>query len=120
MVQDYKYPTQRRLLFIKIQKKQAIVAIANAMENVIQQSPNSGEVIPLTCDNGIQFKVFTMHSFSNDNKSPDKEVGGNGGPISLLLNLTIMPNTKQQIVPTIISLWTSLTDVLPGSGDGLR
>ncbi len=61
---------------------------------MIQQSPNSGEVIPLTCDDSIQFKVFTMHAFANDNKSPDEEVGGNGGPISHLLNLTIMPDTK--------------------------
>jgi hypothetical protein len=41
-----------------------------------------------------QFKVFTMHVFANDNESSNEEVGGNGGTISLLPNLAIMPATK--------------------------
>jgi hypothetical protein len=44
----------------------------------------------LTGDDGLQFKDFTMHAFANDNESPDEKVGGNGGPISLFPNLTIM------------------------------
>ncbi len=64
------------------------------MEIVIRQSPNSSEVIPLTGDEGLQFKVFIMHAFANDNESPNEVVGGNAGTISLLPNLTIMPATK--------------------------
>jgi hypothetical protein len=91
VVQDYKYPMQMKTIINTNLKKQAIGAI---MDNVIQQSPNSSEVIPLTSDGGIQFKVFTMPAFLNDNKSPDGEVGGNGGSISLIPNLTLMPATK--------------------------
>jgi hypothetical protein len=34
------------------------------MESVLKNSPNDGEVIPLTGDDRLQFKVFTMHTFS--------------------------------------------------------
>jgi hypothetical protein len=95
VVQDYKYPTQMKTIIYTNLKKHAI---ANAMENVIQQSRNFGEVIPLTRDDGLQFKVFTMHAFANDNVSLNEEVGGDGGTISLLPNPTIMPAKKRQIV----------------------
>jgi hypothetical protein len=94
VVQDYKFLMQVKTIIYTNSKKQAICAIPNAMENVIQQIPDSGEVIPLTGDDGLQFKDFTMHAFANDNESRDEEVGGNGGPISLLPNLTIMLATK--------------------------
>ncbi len=94
LVQDYKFPMQIKTIIYANSKKQALGTITNAMENVIQQSPNFSEVIPLTGDDGLQFKVFTMHAFVNNNESPDEEVAGNGGPFSLLPNLTIMPATK--------------------------
>jgi hypothetical protein len=94
VVQDNKYPMQMKTIIYTNLKKQAIGAITNAMENAIRQSTNSGEVIPLTGDNGLLFKVFKMHAFAKDNKSLNEEVGGNGGTISLLPNLTIMPATK--------------------------
>ncbi len=94
MAQDYTFSTQTKTIIYTNSKKQALGVIANAMETVIQQSPNSGEVIPLAGDNGLHFKVFTMHAFANDNISQDEEVGGDNGPVSLLPNFTIMPATK--------------------------
>jgi hypothetical protein len=47
-------------------KKQAMVSIAAAMETVLECNPNMGEVIPMTGDDGLQFKVFTMHAFANN------------------------------------------------------
>jgi hypothetical protein len=67
VMQDYTYPMQMKTIIYTNSKKQAIVAIKNAMENVIQQSHDSGEVIPLTGDDSIQFKDFTMHAFANNN-----------------------------------------------------
>ncbi len=56
VVQDYKFPMQMKTIIYTNSNKQAIGAIVNAMENVIRQSPNSGEVILLTGDDGLQFK----------------------------------------------------------------
>ena len=37
------------------------------MEGVLEAlSENASEVIPMTSDDGIQFKVFAMHAFSHD------------------------------------------------------
>jgi hypothetical protein len=41
-------------------------AIANAMKSVIENSPNSGEVLPMTGNNSQKFKVFTMHAFTKE------------------------------------------------------
>jgi hypothetical protein len=34
------------------------------MKSMLEQNPNDGEVIPLTSNGGLQFKVYTMHTFS--------------------------------------------------------
>ena len=52
-----------------------------------------GEVIPLTGDNGLQFKVFTMHAFSQDVDGIDDSTFILDC-MSLLSNLKIMPATK--------------------------
>jgi hypothetical protein len=76
-------------------KQQAIESITNAMESVIRTSPNQGDVIGMTGDNGIQYKVFTMYAFAHDNVGNDKDDSGDrGGKYSLLPNIRIMPATK--------------------------
>jgi hypothetical protein len=62
--QDYKHPTDMQTIVYTNSKQQAVGSISAAMESVLENSPNNGEVIPLTADNGLQFKVFTMHAFS--------------------------------------------------------
>ena len=47
-------------------KQQAVSSISSAMKSVLENSPNDGEVSPLTGYDGLQFKVFTMHTFSQD------------------------------------------------------
>jgi hypothetical protein len=62
--QDYK--TDMQTIVYTNSKQQAVGSISSAMEYVLENSPNNGEVIPLTGDDGLQFKVFTMHAFSQD------------------------------------------------------
>jgi hypothetical protein len=76
-------------------KQQAMGSITNVMESVIRTSPNQGDVIAMTGDNGIQFVVFTMHAFAHDNVGNNKDdCGTGGGEYSLLPNIRIMPATK--------------------------
>jgi hypothetical protein len=76
-------------------KQQAMWSITNAMESVIRTSPNQGDVIVMTGDNGIQYKVFTMHAFAHDNVGNNKDDSGDGGgKYSLLPSIRIMPATK--------------------------
>jgi hypothetical protein len=74
-------------------KQQAVCTISAAMESVLEQSPNDGEVIPLTSDDGLQFKVYTMHAFSQAADDLADEIVVSD-PMSLLPNLKIMPATK--------------------------
>jgi hypothetical protein len=66
------------------------------MGNVLGKSKkNNGEVIPLTGDNGLQMKVFTMHAFArNIADDIDQSIDGDNCITSLLPNLMIMPATK--------------------------
>ena len=76
-------------------KQQAMGSITNVMESVIRTSPNQGDVIAMTGDNGIQYIVFTMYAFAHDNMGNDKDDSGDrGGKYSLLPNIRIMPATK--------------------------
>jgi hypothetical protein len=71
-----------------------MVSIAAPIETVLECSPNMDEVIPMTGDEGLQFKVFTMHAFANNFKDSHKGISVNVGTTSVLPNLEIMPATK--------------------------
>jgi hypothetical protein len=75
-------------------KKQAAVAIAAAMESLLEHGSNTGKVIPMTENNGLQFKVFTIHVFTNNFNDSYQSVGVNRGTASIVPNLLIMPATK--------------------------
>ena len=60
---------------------------------MLEQNPNDGEVIPLTGNGGLQFKVYTMHTFSQAADDLADEIV-EFDPMSLLPNLKIMPATK--------------------------
>jgi hypothetical protein len=80
---DYKYETDMKAIVYTNLKQQALGGITSAMESVINCSPNNGEIIPLiTGDDGLQFKVLTMHAFADNSSNP------------MLPNLRIMPATK--------------------------
>ena len=64
--QDYKHETDMQTIVYTNSKQQAVGSISAAMESLLENSPNDGDVIPLTGDDGLQFKVFTMHAFSQD------------------------------------------------------
>ena len=66
--EDYKYKTDMQTIVYSNSKQQAVGTISAAMESVLEQSPNDREVIPLTGDDGLQFKVYTMHAFSQASK----------------------------------------------------
>ncbi len=56
---------------------------------------DDGEVIPMTGDDGIQFKVFAMHAFSHDSNQINPTNFIEGASLSSLIpNLWIMPATK--------------------------
>ncbi len=55
--QDYKYPTDMKTIMYTNSKQQAMGSITNAMESVIRTSPNQGDVIARTGEDGIQYKV---------------------------------------------------------------
>ncbi len=79
---DYKYKTDMKAIIYTNSKQQALGGIMSAMELVIDRSPNNEEVIPLTGNDGLQFKAFTMHAFADDSSNP------------MLPNLRIMPATR--------------------------
>ena len=74
-------------------KQQAVGSISAAMESVLENSPNDGDVIPLTGDDGLQFKVFTMHAFSQDIDGIDGSILVSNRTL-LLPQLKIMPAAK--------------------------
>ena len=90
---DYKYETDMHTIEYSNSKEQAVGTISAAMESMLEQSPNYREVIPLTGNNGLQFKVYTMHSFSQAADDLADEIV-EFDPMSLLPNLKIMPATK--------------------------
>ena len=91
--EDYKYKMDMETIVYSNSKQQAVGTISAAMESVLEQSPNGGEVIPLTGDDGLQFKVYTMHVFSQAADDLADEIVVSD-PMSLLPNLQIMPTTK--------------------------
>jgi len=91
--EDYKYETDMHTIVYSNSKEQAIGTISVAMESMLEQSPNYREVIPLTGNNGLQFKVYTMHAFSQAADDLADEIV-EFDPMSLLPNLKIMPATK--------------------------
>jgi hypothetical protein len=74
-------------------KQQAVCSISAAMEFVLEKSPNDGKVIPLTGDDGLQFKAYTMHTFSQEADAIADTID-ESDPMSLLPNLKIMPATN--------------------------
>ena len=94
--EDYKYKTDMQCMQTIVysnSKQQAVGSISAAMESVLEKSPNDGEVIPLTGDDGLQFKVYTMHAFSQE-ADAIADIIDESDPMSLLPNLKIMPATK--------------------------
>ena len=91
--EDYKYKTDMQTIVYSNSKQQAVGTISAAMESVLEQSPNDREVIPLTGDDGLQFKVYTMHAFSQEADAIANTIN-ESDPLSLLPNLKIMPATK--------------------------
>ena len=91
--EDYKYETDMQTIVYSNSKQQAVGFISAAMESVLEKSPNDGEVIPLTGDDGLQFKVYTMHAFSQEADAIADTID-ESDPMSLLPNLKIMPATK--------------------------
>ena len=91
--EDYKYETDMQTIVYSNSKQQAVGSISAAMESVLEKSPNDGEVIPLTGDDGLQFKVYTMHAFSQEADAIADTID-ESDPMSLLPNLKIMPATK--------------------------
>jgi superfamily II DNA helicase RecQ len=67
---DYKYKTDMKAIIYTNSKQQALGGITSVMESVINRSRNNGKVIPLTGNDGLQFKVFTMHAFADDSSNP--------------------------------------------------
>ena len=91
--QDYKHPTDMQTIVCTNSKQQAIGSISAAMESVLENSPNDGEVIPLTRDDGLQFQVLTMCAFSRDVDGIDYSNGVLDCTL-LLPKLKIMVATK--------------------------
>jgi hypothetical protein len=94
VTQDYKFQMDMKTIVYSNSKKQAMVSIAAAMETVLERSPNTGKMIPMTGDDGLQFKVFTMHAFANDYNDSQTGIGFDLGTTSVLPTLVIMPATK--------------------------
>jgi hypothetical protein len=91
-----KYATDLKTIIYTNLKHSALGLISDAMEGVLEAlSENDGEVIPMTGDNGIQFKVFAMHTFSHDSDqiNPNNFIEGESLS-SFLPNLWIMPARK--------------------------
>ncbi len=96
VTQDYKYETDTKTIIYTNSKKQAMGATMAAMESILEHSPNTGDIMLLTGDDGIQMKVYTMHAFVkmfNDDESVDGD-SGTSSASSILPNLVIMPATK--------------------------
>jgi hypothetical protein len=91
--QDYKHPTDMQTIVYANSKQQAVGSISAAMESVLGNSSNNGEVIPLTGEDGLQFKVFNMHAFSQEVDGID-DSNVVSDRTSLLPKLKIMPATK--------------------------
>ena len=91
--QDYKHPTDMQTIVYTNSKQQAVGSISAAMESVLENSSNDREVIPLTGEDELQFKVFTMHAFSQDVDGIDDSIVVSDCTL-LLPRLKIMPATK--------------------------
>jgi hypothetical protein len=86
VTQDYKHPTDFKTIVYTNSKQQAQGTLTDSMQAIIANSTNTREVIPKTGNNGLQFKVFTMHAFASDVEAEDY--------CDTLPNLRIMPATK--------------------------
>ena len=92
--QDYKHETDMQTIVYTNSKQQAVGSISATMESVLENSPNNGDVIPLTGDDGLQFKVFTMHAFSQGGIDGVDDSILVSDTTRLLPKLKIMPATK--------------------------
>jgi hypothetical protein len=93
VTQDLHQPTDLKIIVYTNSKQQALGAITDSMEGVLDKCKIDGEAIPLTGDDGIQFKVWVMHAFANETTVMDcDEDNGQNGPALPLL--WIMPATK--------------------------
>ncbi len=94
--EDNKYATDLKTIIHTNSKRSALGLISDAMEGMLEvSSENDGEVIPMTGDDGIQFKVFPMHAFSHDSNQINQNDFFEGESLSSLIpNLWIMPATK--------------------------
>jgi len=90
--QDLKDPTDLKVIVYTNSKQQALGSITDSMEGVLEKRKINGEVIPMTGDDGIQFKVWVMHAFANDICADGDEDNGQDTPHLPLLR--IMPATK--------------------------
>ena len=86
--EDYKYETDMQTIVYSNSKQQAVGSISAAMEFVLEKSPNDGKVIPLTSDDGLQFKAYTMHTFSQEADAIADTID-ESDPMSLLPNLKL-------------------------------
>ncbi len=96
MEEDYKYATDLKAIIHTNLKPSSLGLILDVMEGVLEaSSENDGEVIPIFGDDGIQFKVFAMHAFSDDSNQINQNNFFEGESLSSLIpNLWIMPATK--------------------------
>ena len=95
--QDLKDPTDLKIIVYTNSKQQAIGPINQTMEGVLQKCKVNGDVIPMTGNDSVQFKVWVMHAFRNDLPGVDEmdmSDGDDGGNHPRLPNLRIMPATK--------------------------
>ncbi len=92
ITQDYKYPTYMKTIIHTSLMASALGSILRTMENVLGKSRNeSGKVIPLTGDDGLKMKVFTMHAFARNIADDfDQSIDGDNRITSLLPNLMII------------------------------
>jgi superfamily II DNA helicase RecQ len=93
VAQDLKDPdTDLKIIVYTNSKQQAIGAITEAMERVLKSCSINGDVISLTGDDGVQFKVWVMHAFGYDHSEVSDTMADDNCPP--LPNLRIMPATK--------------------------
>ena len=124
VTQDYKNPTDLKTIIYTNSKQQDMWTNTNAIESAQVQSPNSGKVMPMTGEDGLQFKDITMYTFMSITDDFDELEDDVGGTLSLLPNLKIMPATKAAdcgmsslLCGHSLSSWTCSLDVLLGPGD---
>ncbi len=79
----------------------------------------------MTGEDGLQFKVITMYTFTSITDDFDELEDDVGGTLSLLPNLKIIPVTKaadcgmsRLLCGRSLSFWTCSLDVFLGPGDG--